>query len=97
LILSGSYTGRVHGIFRPLNLVWRGKVFKGEQAKNRICGGLLVEGEVKTYGNYLAFIVYRQWGLTDVLKRRLDGDGTTWDGWMRLGWLVVHFTLTKDR
>jgi hypothetical protein len=92
LILSGSYTGRVHGIFRPLNLIWRGKVFTGTKATNRILGMLLVEGHVTSYGSTVR-IDYPQFGLSDVLFRRA---GDTWDGSMAFGWLVVHFTLTKE-
>lgn len=95
MIPQGRYTGRVHGIFRPLNLFWRGKVFHGNQVKNRILGGLWVEGRVVEHDHYLFFIHYPYLGLKDTLVRNPYNDAK-WIGSMHLGWFVVEFTLEKE-
>lgn len=95
MIPQGAYTGRVQGIFRPLNLFWRGKVFCGDQVWNRILGGLFVKGQARVNGVVL-FIDYPRLHLTDTLMRRQADDDAIWDGSMALGPFVVQFTLTKE-
>ncbi len=95
ILPSGPYLGTVTTPrLSWLNRIWTGKVFTGTTVKNRICGCLLIEGQVRQEAKSVS-IIYPG-GLTDSLVPG-DAFGHTWFGVMDLYGHVVAFTLERQR
>lgn len=92
----GAFIGTVHGRWRFMNRIWRGKTFDGNTVTNRILGHQLIEGQVTRQGGMVVIRYPQLFGLTDRLTAAPGvEDGSKWDGSMVLGPFVIYFSLEK--